>query len=116
MLHGAHFCYREPSLSFMSADPPPVPSSRRKFLLELARASWMSVIIAFGINIALSAAGQSEWTRTISAVVGGSLALTGLVAGIVALCGVRRHGRQGLLWPAITGVCLWLLLFGLAVP
>lgn len=79
----------------------------------------MSVIIACGANIALQAtAGQStsQGTRIISGILAGSLALFGIIAGIVALCGISRYGRKGLLWPAVTGICIWLLLFGLALP
>jgi hypothetical protein len=79
----------------------------------------MSIIIACGANIAVqAAAGQSasQASRIISAILVALLALIGVIAGIVALCGIRRYGHKGLLWPAVTGICLWLLLFGLAVP
>lgn len=103
----------------MSSKPPPLPSSRQKLFLQLSRVSWMSVIMACGANIAIQlATGQSasQGSRFISAILVGSLALIGVIAGIVALCGIRHYGRKGLLWPAVTGICLWLLLFGLALP
>jgi hypothetical protein len=102
----------------MITDPPPVPPDRRKVFVELARASWMSVIIAFGANFLFlgSQHSSSRWSTRINAILILFLALAGLIAGIVALCGVRRYGRKQLLFPAITGLCLWLALFGLAIP
>jgi hypothetical protein len=32
--------------------------------------------------------------------------LLGVVFGIVALCGIPRHGRKGILWPALIGIAL----------
>lgn len=79
----------------------------------------MSVIIAFGANFVLQASGagaNSQGTRMVSAILGGTFAVIGIVAGIVALFGIRRYGRKGLLWHAVTGIGLWLLLFVLALP
>lgn len=103
----------------MGIETPPLPSSRQKLFLQLARASWMSVIIACGANIAIqTTAGQSssQGSLIISAILVGSFALFGVIAGVAALCGIRRYGRKGLLWPAVTGLCLRLLLSGLALP
>jgi len=103
----------------MSLEPPPLASSRQKRYFQLAQASWLTVVSACGVNFALqTASGPSPapGSRIGGAVVVGALALIGLLSGIIALFGVRRYGRKGLLWPAITGICLWLLLFALAVP
>jgi len=35
--------------------------------------------------------------------------IVGLVSGIAALATIRRHGRKGVLRPAILGLCLSLL-------
>jgi hypothetical protein len=102
----------------MIADPPPLPPDRRKVFVELARASWMSVIIAVGANfafISISQHSSSQWSTGINAILVLFLAVGGLGAGIVALCGVQRYGRKQLLLPAVTGLCLWLALFGLAI-
>jgi hypothetical protein len=39
------------------------------------------------------------------------LVLTGGLAGIVALCGIKAYGRKGILGPVIVGFSLWLLFF-----
>ena len=52
----------------------------------------------------------------VSALFGGIVALLGIVCGIIALFGVRKHGRKGILWPAVTGISLWLVLFAIAIP
>ncbi len=103
----------------MKANPPPLLSSSYNRFRQLARASWMSVVIACGANLLLQAANNNaaaHGSRMIGAALAGLLALVGIASGITALFGIHRHGRKGLLWPAITGVCLWLLLFGLALP
>lgn len=55
-----------------------------------------------------------------TAIVTGILVLVicsiGLVSGIIALTGLPRHGRKGILWPALTGISIWVLLFVMAVP
>lgn len=40
----------------------------------------------------------------------------GIVSGIVALFGIRRHGTVGILWKAVTGLCLFAILIALALP
>lgn len=40
----------------------------------------------------------------------------GILAGIIALFGIRRHGRTGILWKAVIGLSIFLLLALLAIP
>lgn len=46
----------------------------------------------------------------------GVFVLFGIVSGIVALSAVPRYGSTKLLWPALTGLLLWLSCFALALP
>ncbi len=80
----------------------------------MAHLSWVSVLVALGVNMTLQfVAPESRIVANIFIV---CAALLGITAGCIALFGVRRYGRQGILWPAITGIGLWLLLFALAIP
>lgn len=105
--------------------PPPPQTElpgRAKFV-QLARASWISVIISFAlIWFLLPTRGKgsdpetARITAAISAGVHGLLMLVGVSAGIAALFGVRRHGRKEILAPALTGLLIWLALMVLAIP
>jgi hypothetical protein len=40
----------------------------------------------------------------------------GFLAGIVSLFGIRRYGRTGILWKALTGMTIFLLMIAMAIP
>ena len=40
----------------------------------------------------------------------------GFLAGVVALFGIRRHGKSGILWKAITGMLIFLLMVLAVIP
>lgn len=40
----------------------------------------------------------------------------GFLAGVVSLFGIRRYGRTGILWKALTGMTIFLLMVGAAIP
>jgi Ca2+/H+ antiporter len=40
----------------------------------------------------------------------------GFLAGIVSLFGIRRYGKAGILWKALTGMLIFLVMVALAVP
>jgi hypothetical protein len=42
--------------------------------------------------------------------------ITGLLAGVIALFAIPKHGRKGLLAPALAGICIWLALTAIAIP
>jgi hypothetical protein len=91
----------------------------------LALFSWLSIILALLAGAAIPLLGKSIETAT-AAMIGGGLvlllAVAGFLSGIIALCGMGTHGREGILAPALTGLLLWMVLgfFGLlgsiAVP
>jgi len=43
-------------------------------------------------------------------------AVLGVFAGIIALFGIRRHGAAGILWKAVTGLSIFVVLVLLAIP
>jgi hypothetical protein len=50
------------------------------------------------------------------AIVAGFAPVTGLLAGIIALIAIPKYGRKGLLWPALSGIGVWLLFACIALP
>ncbi len=44
-----------------------------------------------------------------------ALCVSGVLSGVIALLGMRRYGRKGILSPAIIGIGLWVLLIALAL-
>src|SRR5688500_4328486 len=95
---------------------PPLVRPRTPFAQQAARASWMAPLVAIGFGI-LTAGSRDD--RTTAIVVGGANALIillGFAFAVVALAGIRRHGREGLLVPALIGLVLnGLLIASMAV-
>lgn len=103
----------------MSSAPPPLPIPGKNRFAQIARYSWASFVISCGANVIWSAIGKQygfEIPRVVIGVIVSCLALSGIVAGIIAFFGIGKYGRKGILWPAVTGICLWLVSFALAVP
>jgi MFS family permease len=76
----------------------------RRFAQQAATASWAAPLIASLVHQVLSPSiSQSRDALYISACAEGLLVVIGFVMGIVALLSVRKHGRQGILWPAAIG-------------
>jgi hypothetical protein len=85
----------------------------------IARASWVSIIVALVTSVLLQAAPWHPKTRAAILATGGLYALfplIGVLSGIIALTRVPRYGRKGILLPAIVGVSIWALLFIIALP
>lgn len=85
----------------------------------MAKFSWISVLLSLVVNVFLQAGSAGHPTKESAmgqAIVAGFLMLSGVVCGVIALCGIAKYGAKGLLWPALTGIFLWLLLAGLAFP
>ncbi|MCX5663057.1 MAG: hypothetical protein NTW19_25520 [Planctomycetota bacterium] len=95
-------------------ESPPVPaSSSSNPAQRAAKASLLAPVFAIGLVFALrSAVAESkDITIAIVSVSGfGLLVLTGGLAGIVALCLMRRHGRKGVWVRASVGIVLNVLL------
>src|SRR4051812_35554533 len=100
---------------------PPVESVGRARFVQFARASWVSVVIAFVANLFMQARASiasgsvaDQAVNLIKLSAFGLLMLMGVGAGIAALCGVKRYGSKGILVPALTGLIIWLAMIGLA--
>jgi hypothetical protein len=109
----------------LPSQPPPfspsLPNSRRGggSFRALATYSWLSVFVCMAVNIAVFGAAHSTQTREEAlhkAIVAAFVPITGLLAGIIALLAIPKYGRKGLLWPALSGICVWLLLAVIALP
>jgi len=114
-------------MTSVSQTPPP---AKKPFARQAATVSWVAPICVFVIDSALTGTirtGQLDHLHGVGRVLTLALAmlavllgLFGLVMGIVGLAGVRRHGRKGILVPAIVGICLntgvlGLMLFGFVI-
>ncbi len=81
----------------------------------------VALLVSVGLNIMsggiFRAAGpEFDLVRRGFGILMGLLFLSAIPAGIVALCGVRKHGRKGLLFPGLLGALLPFLLVGMAIP
>lgn len=104
--------------------PPPLPEEKKSFAVPAAVASLItSVVAVIGLAIAgaITAQGTNPPTslRMIIGVICCLLVLAGLVFGIIALCGVRRHNRGkvlavGLPGLAINGALMCFIVIGFA--
>jgi hypothetical protein len=105
--------------STMSFDRPSHSRQENNVFHGCAKVAWISVVLSIGVNLFIQTTTHnygSEWSRLIGGIFTLLLAIAGVVSGIVALCGIPRYGFRGLLLPALTGLCLWALLFAIAVP
>ena|SRR6266481_1641961 len=103
--------------------PPRIPSETRSSIFhQAATASAFAPLIAIALTV-FSSAGRTnldlQSQRPVALIVGivsSILILIGLICGIVALFGIRRHGKKGILTKALCGIIIPLLLSALAVP
>lgn len=84
-------------------------TAKTPFARQAAKASWVAAILCCILSFASPGGGA----RATDAAKGGAmltgiievlLVVAGLVFGIVALLGIRKHGRKGILKPAIAGI------------
>lgn len=99
--------------------PPPIPDqpARRTFFHKAATASVLAIPLA--ILISLGQQGLDRNDRAGSLAVAGLsvlILLGGVIAGIVALCGIPRHGAKGILVKALVGAVIPIVLIGVAIP
>jgi hypothetical protein len=79
------------------------------------------LVVAFLINLSTQlvrppgTAGMTPESRIIS-MLGGSLFLLAIPAGVIALCGIKKHGPRQLLWRGLVGILVPVLLLGMAIP
>lgn len=91
----------------MSTSKPPLAH-------QLAKASWLAPILVVLMNSMLASALREHTSASgavVSTLIGVFLLTVGLVAGVAAFPGIRKHGRKGILIPATIGtlVCAVLL-------
>lgn len=87
----------------MDTSPSPIPPQKTTaFAHQAAKASWASAVIVFF----LVAFGGRTGARVILELVALFLIVAGLVLGIIALFGIRKHGMKGILAPALVGMVI----------
>jgi hypothetical protein len=102
----------------LSPQPPPLPSVKKPFAFQAAQASLLAPAIAFGIGIVVNVglSGQSSpLVSVITGSVGILLIVSGFILGIIALAGVPRYGKKGILGRSIAGICINGILIALMI-
>src|SRR5882724_4326266 len=79
----------------------PIPTQRNKFN-ELARASWIAPLIGIALNLMMVSAQVPPGSK--SRMLGVLFCLIGFVCGLIALCGIPKHGAKGILGSALAGL------------
>ena len=72
--------------------------------------------IVLGGIVTSAADTLSPAAKLIFSMIPGFVVLSALPAGIIALCGIPKHGRKTLLWKGLVGVIVPILLIALAIP
>jgi hypothetical protein len=90
--------------------PPPLPPAKKPFAVQAAQASLLAPAIAFGIgmvvNVGLGGGQSSPLVGIITGSVSILLIILGFIFGIIALAGIPRYGKKGILGRGIAGVCI----------
>ena len=93
----------------ISQQPPPLPPSKKPFAFQAAQASLLAPAIAFGIGIVVNV-GLSGQSSPLVGIITGSLSIllivSGFIFGVIALAGIPRYGKKGILGRSIAGVCI----------
>ena len=100
------------------AQPIPVAPRTDTIYHQAAKAAWVAPVIMFALSCLITGAmGQNNQDDRLVRIVQGVLSILlivgGLVCGIVAMCGIRRYGKSGILAPAIVGLLINGLLISL---
>ena len=92
----------------LSPQPPPLPSAKKPFAFQAAQASLFAPVICIVGSILINNGGiqLSPIAKIITGSFSTLLIILGFIFGIIGLCGVRRHGKKGLLAKAIIGTCV----------
>jgi hypothetical protein len=93
----------------ISLQPPPLPPPKKPFAFQAAQASLLAPAIAFGIGIVVNV-GLGGQSSPLVGIITGSLSIllivSGFIFGIIALSGIPRYGKKGILGRGIAGVCI----------
>ncbi len=96
---------------------PQTPDSRtRNTFQRLAHTSWIAPFCAIGLGaiIFFAQGGNAGSVQRLQSIVGPALILLGLASGVIALAGISKVGRCGILLPAIIGTTISAVLVGMA--
>ncbi len=77
-------------------------TAKKPFTQQAATASWLAPVLACFLSYATKPASRSG--NMIMLTIEVLFIVAGLVFGIIALFGIRKHGREGILKPAIAGI------------
>lgn len=101
---------------------PSILSKKKTLYHRAATFCLWSPLIAIVWNVLIVIPGQNVHTSDAQTDAAANLFLAaffpvlGIIAGIIALLGIRRHGRAGILWKTVIGLSIFLLMALLAVP
>lgn len=88
--------------------PPPDKPQATAFANQAAKASWIAPLVV----LALFVFAHQIAARVLLELIALGLIVTGICFGVAALFGIRKHGKKGILTPALVGLILnGLLLF-----
>lgn len=115
------------SSSNPKATPPALPpleadGNESSFHHKAATYAVLAIPACIFLNIVLGSVARATAgsitpaTRLILSTLPGFVMLSAFPAGIIALCGIPKHGRKKLLWKGLLGVILPILLIALAIP
>jgi hypothetical protein len=81
------------------------PRNPNPFARQAAKASWISFIFAYGFGAMLRGL-KGTPQHPFFVLTALLFTLVGVTLGIIALRGIRKHGRKGILMPAVVGIVL----------
>jgi hypothetical protein len=108
-------CFMEPSTPPPLPPLPPAPAKKNIFR-TLATLCLLSPLVAVGFHVFMIAPLQqqhpakSREEALVYAVLSGIVPGLGILAGLVSLLGIPRHGAAGILWKSLLGLLIWALL------
>jgi len=100
------------------SQPPPLPPGKKPFAFQAAQASLFAPLVAIGLSMVANVGMGSQATplaRMIVGSVSSLFILLGFGLGIIALTGVRRHGKKEIFGRAIAGICINGILIALMI-
>ena len=109
----------------MNATPPPLPSTpkpRNTFFHHAATYCLLAPFVSIGVGIltTVARAGSPAPTTRLEALVSALFSmfiiLSGVIFGIIALFGIKRYGKAGILWKAVAGILIVMFLVLAAIP
>ena len=88
---------------------PPLPPAKRPFAAQAAQVSLLAPIAAIVVGVVVNVGIGVKPSPVVSIITGCLcvlLIVSGFVLAIVALTGVRRYGKKGILGFALAGICI----------